>query len=70
MPFVHFSLNKSSPIKIKYKQDFPGGPVVKNLPSSTGDMGSISAWGAKIPHAARQQSLRTATKTQDSQKFK
>ena len=26
--------------KIKNKQDFPGGAVVKNLPASAGDMGS------------------------------
>ena len=24
---------------------FPGGSVVKNLPASTGDVGSIPAWG-------------------------
>ena len=32
--------------------DFPGGPVVKNLPCKAGDMGSIPGWGTKIPHAA------------------
>ena len=32
-------------------KDFPGGPVVKTLPSNTGDMGSIPGWGTKIPHA-------------------
>ena len=26
-------------------QDFSGGPVVKNLPASAGDMGSIPGWG-------------------------
>ena len=31
--------------------DFHGGPVVKNLFSSTGDMGSIPGRGTKIPHA-------------------
>ena len=31
--------------------DFPGGPVLKNLPSNVGDTGSISGWGTKIPHA-------------------
>ena len=25
--------------------DFPGGPVIKNLPSNTGDMGSIPGLG-------------------------
>ena len=33
-------------------QDFPGGPVVKTLPSSAGDAGSIPGWGAKLPHAS------------------
>ena len=41
--------------------DFPGGPVVKNLPSNAGDAGSIPGWGTKIPHAAGQASLRTTT---------
>ena len=30
--------------------DLPGGPVVKSLPSSAEDAGSIPGWGAKIPH--------------------
>ena len=34
--------------------DFPGGPVVKNLPSNAGDTGSIPGWGTKIPHTAGQ----------------
>ena len=29
------------------------GPVVKNLPSSAGEVGSIPGWGTKIPHAGR-----------------
>ena len=32
-------------------QDFPGGTVVKILPSNAGSMGSIPDQGAKIPHA-------------------
>ena len=32
--------------------DFPGGPVVKTLPSSAVGMGSIPDRGAKIPHAS------------------
>ena len=32
--------------------DFPGGPVVKTLPSNAGGEGSIPGWGAKIPHAS------------------
>ena len=31
--------------------DFPGGPVVKTLPSNAGDTGSTPGQGAKIPHA-------------------
>ena len=42
-------------------RDFPGGPVVKNPPYSTGDAGSIPGRGTKIPHATGQLSLRTTT---------
>ena len=41
--------------------DFPGGPVVKNLPSNAGDVGSIPGQGTKIPHAAGQLSPRATT---------
>ena len=42
--------------------DFPGGPVVKNMPSNAGDTGSIPGQGTKIPHAMRQlESLYAAT---------
>ena len=37
--------------------DFRGGPLVRDLPSNAGDMGSIPGWGIKIPHAAGQLSL-------------
>ena len=44
------------------KWDFPGGPVVKNLPYNAGDAGSIPGQGTKIPHATGQLSPRaTAT---------
>ena len=33
---------------------FPGGPVVKNLPSSAGDASLIPGQGTKIPHAVGQ----------------
>ena len=36
------------------ERDFPGGPVVKNLPSNAGDAGWIPGWGTKIPHARGQ----------------
>ena len=42
--------------------DFPGGPVVKNLPSNARDTGSIPGWGTKISHAAGQLSTCAATK--------
>ena len=42
-----------------FAQDFPGGPVVKNLPSSVGDAGSIAGGGTKIPKAAEGLSLST-----------
>ena len=35
-------------------EDFPGGPMAKNLPSNAGDKGSIPVRGAKIPHATGQ----------------
>ena len=34
--------------------DFPGAPVVKNLPYNAGDGGSIPSEGAKIPHGLEQ----------------
>ena len=48
------------------QKDFPGGPMVKNLPSNVGDMGLIPGQGTKIPHALGQLSLCTARKTQCS----
>ena len=39
--------------------DFPGGPVVKNLPPNAGDLGLIPGWGTKIPHVTGQLSLHT-----------
>ena len=35
-------------------QGLPGGPVVKNLPSYAGDLGSIPGWGTKISCALGQ----------------
>ena len=32
--------------------DFPGGQMVKTLPSSAGCVGSISSWGVSIPRAS------------------
>ena len=39
----------------KYKiRDFPGGPMVKNLPCNSGDMGSVPGGETKIPQALGQ----------------
>ena len=38
-------------------KDFPGGPVVKNLPCNAGDVGSIPGQGTEIPYATEQLSL-------------
>ena len=35
-------------------RDFPGGLVVKKLPSNAGDMGLIPDWRTEFPHAAGQ----------------
>ena len=43
-------------------RDFPGGPVVKNLPYNAGHVGSIPGQGTKIPHAVRQLSPRATTR--------
>ena len=41
--------------------DFPGGPVVKNPPSNSGDAGPVPGQGTKIPHAVGQLSPCTTT---------
>ena len=35
-------------------RDFPGGPVVENLPCNAEHAGSVSSWGSKIPQASEQ----------------
>ena len=65
---------------LRNNRNFPGGPVVTNLPCNAGDAGSIPCRGTKIPHAVEQvrpsflepmwhnqRGLSAATKTQDSQ---
>ena len=51
------------PIKNKVG-DFPGGPVVKNLPFNAGDESSIPGQRTKIPHAVGQLTPRAATTEQ------
>ena len=41
--------------------DFPGGPVVKNLPYNAGESGLIPGQGTKIPHAVGQLNPGTTT---------
>ena len=38
---------------IRSFRDFPGGPVVKNLPFNAEGGGSVPGRGAKIPQASR-----------------
>ena len=38
-------------------RDFPGGPVVKNLPCNAGDVCSLPGQGTKISHAMEQLGL-------------
>ena len=33
-------------------RDFPGSPVVDSPPSKAGSVGSITSWGARIPHTS------------------
>lgn len=42
-------------------EDFPGGPVVINLLSSAGNMGSIPSQGTEISYAVGQLSPHTTT---------
>ena len=44
------------------QQDFPGGPVVKNLPSNVGNSGSIPSWETKAHHAPEQLDVRATTR--------
>ena len=45
--------------------DFPGGPVVKNLPCNAGNTNSIPGQGTKISHPGEQLSPRITTKESD-----
>ena len=58
-------LNHQGPAKNALKvllKDFPGGPMVKNLPCNAGDAGFIPGRGTEIPHAVRQLSPCSTTK--------
>ena len=58
LPLWVFTPNKS---KNLCKWDFHGGPMLKSLPSSAGNVGSTPGRGTRIPHAAGQLSPHTAT---------
>ena len=65
-PYLGFPSTLCSPsvvlwFKKAFCWDFPGGPVVKNLPSNAEDVGSIPGRGTKIPHAVGQLSLHATT---------
>ena len=51
-------------IEESYLWDFPGGTVVKNLPSNAGDSGSIPGQGTKLLRAAGQLSTHATTGAQ------
>ena len=59
--FIQASLIRHTEIEKVIWRDFPGVPVVKNLPCNAGDMSLIPGWGTKIPHGAEQLSPSTAT---------
>ena len=52
------------------RRNFASGPVVKNLPSNAGDVGSIPGLGTKIPHAVGQLSPSTQMKMECSHRKK
>ena len=49
------------------ERDFPGGPVVKNLPRNAGDLGLIPGQGTKSSHAVEQLSLHATATEKPSQ---
>ena len=61
MRIANVAYNIGESVKIKKLRDFPGDPVVKNLPSNAGGVGSMPGRGTKIPHAAGQLSPCAAT---------
>ena len=57
-----YSTGTSTLIKKWRYQDFPGGPVVKNLLYTAGDSSLILGQGMKMPQATEQLSQRAATR--------
>ena len=54
--------NQSLDEQKSFIRDFPGGPVVKNLPSSAGDAGSIPGGGTGTPLGTGHLRLRATTR--------
>ena len=57
----HFTVKDAESQRCYLRRDFPGGLVVKNLPSNAEDAGLIPGLGTKIPHAIGQLSPCAAT---------
>ena len=55
-------LKAAGPGFIAQLRDLPGGPVVKNLSSDLGDVGSIPDLGTKCPQAVVQLSTHATTR--------
>ena len=53
------SSDENEMIEAGLSGDFPGGPLVMNLPWHAEAAGSVPGWGTKIPHAVGQQSPNT-----------
>ena len=63
-----YTNNEPSGKEIKKSfREFPGGPMVKNPPSSADGEGLIPGWGTKIPHATEQLSPRALEPTHAAQ---
>ena len=52
--------------KMTILEAFPGGPMVKNLPATAGNVGLIPCQGTKIPRASGQLSPLAVSKIQCS----
>ena len=60
---MQFKITHIRKTRFKKKlRDFLGGPVVMNLPSNSGDTGSIPGRRIKIPHAVGQVNSCATTK--------
>ena len=46
--WTKWECQKRDKIQKESKKDFPGSPMVKNLPSHAGELGSIPSWETKI----------------------